>query len=79
MAYIYMDESGDLGAFENWGSQYFIITFLVSKSEKDMEIIMKNVRKRAVWSKMKIYWTFFHSNNLSKKIVSPDLQAIVKV
>jgi hypothetical protein len=25
MAYIYMDESGDLGAFENWGSQYFII------------------------------------------------------
>ena len=69
MAYIYMDESGDLGAFENWGSQYFIITFLVSKSEKDMEIIMKNVRKRAVWSKMKIYWTFFHSNNLSKKVI----------
>lgn len=64
-----MDESGDLGAFENWGSQYFIITFLVSKSEKDMEIIMKNVRKRAVWSKMKIYWTFFHSNNLSKKVI----------
>ena len=69
MAYIYMDESGDLGAFENWGSQYFIITFLVSKSEKDMEIIMKNVRKRAAWSKMKIYWTFFHSNNLSKKVI----------
>jgi hypothetical protein len=69
MAYIYMDESGDLGAFENWGSQYFIITFLVSKSEKDMEIIIKNVRKRAVWSKMKIYWTFFHSNNLSKKVI----------
>lgn len=69
MAYIYMDESGDLGAFENWGSQYFIITFLVSKSEKDMEIIMKNVRKRAVWSKMKIYWTFFHSHKLSKNVV----------
>jgi len=69
MAYIYMDESGDLGFNENWGSQYFIITFLISKSEKDMEIIMKNVRKRAVWSKMKIYWTFFHSHKSSKNVV----------
>jgi hypothetical protein len=69
MAYIYMDESGDLGFNENWGSKYFIITFLISKSEKDMEIIMKNVRKRAVWSKMKIYWTFFHSHKSSKNVV----------
>ena len=69
MAYIYMDESWDLGFNDNGGSQYFIITFLISKSEKDMEIIMKNVRKRAINKKTKIYWTFFHSHKASKNVV----------
>ena len=70
MAYIYMDESWDLW-FKNiqWWSKYFIITFLVSKSEKELEVVMKNVRKRANWSKMKIYWSFFHSNNLAKQVI----------
>ena len=69
MVYIYMDESWDLGFNDNGGSQYFIITFLISKSEKDMEIIMKNVRKRAINKKTKIYWTFFHSHKASKNVV----------
>lgn len=69
MSYIYMDESGDLGFSGIGGSQYFIITFLISKSEKEMEIIMKNVRKRAINKKTKIYWTFFHSHKASKNVV----------
>ena len=77
MAYIYMDESGDLG-FSNkiWSSKYFIITFLIAKNEKDLEIIMKNIRKRAIWKWVKINWTFFHSNKESTNIVKRILDLI---
>ena len=62
MAYIYMDESWDLGFNDKeWASKYFIITFLISNSVKDMELIMKNVRKWAAWKHTKLYWTFFHA------------------
>lgn len=74
MAYIYMDESWDLG-FSNkiWSSKYFIITFLITKNEKDPEIIMKNVRKRAAWKWAMPYWSFFHSykhwDNIVKRVL----------
>lgn len=84
MAYIYVDESGDLG-FSNkiWSSKYFIITFLIVKNEKDPEIIMKNVRKRAIWKWIKINWTFFHSNkestNTIKRILDLTSRKDVKI
>ena len=63
MAYIYMDESGDLGFNgKEWASKYFIITFLISKNEKEVEIVMKNVYKWMLWKKLKRKWAFFHSN-----------------
>ena len=63
MAYIYMDESGDLGFNDKeWASKYFIITFLISKNEKEVEIVMKNVYKWMLWKKLKRKWAFFHSN-----------------
>ena len=74
MAYIYMDESGDLGFNgKEWASKYFIITFLISKNEKDPEIVMKNVRKWFLWKKVKMKWTFFHSNKESKQAVKRAL------
>lgn len=74
MAYIYMDESGDLGFNgKKWASKYFIITFLISKNEKDPEIVMKNVRKWAAWKWALPYWSFFHSykhwENIVKRIL----------
>jgi len=74
MAYIYMDESGDLGFNgKEWASKYFIITFLISKNEKDPEIVMKNVRKWAAWKWALPYWSFFHSykhwENIVKRIL----------
>ena len=63
MTYIYMDESGDLGFNgKEWASKYFVITFLISRNEKDPEIVMKNVRKWMLWKNLKRRWTFFHSN-----------------
>ncbi len=77
MAYIYMDESWDLWFSWRWlCSKYFIVTFLMSKSEKDCEIVMKHVRRRANWRKTKIYWSFFHSNNLSKNVVKRCLDLV---
>ncbi len=40
MSYIYMDESGDLG-FNPQSTRYFIVTFLISEKEKDVDDIMK--------------------------------------
>ena len=58
-----MDESGDLGFNgKEWASKYFVITFLISRNEKDPEIVMKNVRKWMLWKNLKRRWTFFHSN-----------------
>ncbi len=61
MAYIYMDESGDLTFYSNYWSNFFVITFLIVNSDKDMKIVMKNLYKwmKGKWLKMK--WTFFHA------------------
>ena len=67
MAYIYMDESWDLG-FENiWlkNSNYFSITFLITNSKKDLELIMKNTYSRMAWKRIRIKESFFHSNKES--------------
>ena len=70
MAYIYMDESWDLWFSEKtWASKYFMVTFLLVKQEKDAELLMKNVRKWAIWKKMKIYWKFFHSHKTPRPVV----------
>ena len=43
MAYIYMDESGDLTLNTKYWSKFFVITFLIAKSEKETENIMKSI------------------------------------
>jgi len=68
MAYIYMDESWDLW-FEWNGSKYFLITFLISKTEKEAEIIMKNFYKWTNWRWKSIKWTFFHSTRESNRSI----------
>lgn len=74
MAYIYMDESGDLGFNMNyWNSKYFLITFLISNSEDDVIIVMKNVYKWMAWKKLKRKWSFFHSNKESVQSVKRAL------
>jgi len=68
MAYIYMDESGDLGfSGKEWTSKYFIITFLLSSNTKDMELIMKNVRKWAAWKHSKLYGSFYHATKENQR------------
>jgi len=67
MAYIYMDESWDLG-FENiWtkNSKYFTITFLISNDKKDLKLIMKNTYSWMWWKWIRIKESFFHSNKQS--------------
>ena len=50
MSYIYMDESWDLTFWAEWNnSKYFVISFLITKTEKDAEIIMKNFYKWTNW------------------------------
>lgn len=62
MAYIYMDESGDLGFNkEKINSDFFMITFLISQNEKEVESIMKNVYKWMSGKKVKRK-DYFHSN-----------------
>jgi hypothetical protein len=52
MAYIYMDESGDLGfnRSKNRTSRFFIITFLIVKDDKIPNLVMK---KAFNWMKHK--------------------------
>lgn len=70
MAYIYMDESGDLTFWAEWeNSKYFVITFLISKSEKDTDIVMKNFYKWTNWRWKKIKWAFFHSTKESSRSI----------
>ena len=70
MAYIYMDESGDLTFWKNWEwSRYFVITFLIAKLEKDAEIIMKNFYKWTNWRWKTIKWAFFHSTKESNRSI----------
>ncbi len=74
MAYIYMDESGDLWFnLSNSNSQYFIITFLISNTEKDCENVMKKAFKRMSGKNIKRNASYFHSNkehrNAVKKVI----------
>ena len=75
MVYIYMDESWDLGfSKKEWSSRFFIVTCLIVQNPKDVEIVMKNVRKWAWWKGIKINGTFFHSNKESKDLVQKILK-----
>ncbi len=63
MAYIYMDESGDLGfdITKSRTSKFFVITFLVTKDEKTTNIIMKKSFNWMKHKKIKIKWWVFHA------------------
>ena len=63
MAYIYMDESGDLGFdITKWRtSKFFVITFLITKDEKTPNIIMKKSFNWMKHKKIKIKWWVFHA------------------
>ena len=69
MAYIYMDESGDLTLNTKYWSKFFVITFLIAKSEKETEIIMKNFYKWTNWRWRTIKWAFFHSTKESNRSI----------
>ena len=64
MAYIYIDESGDLGF--NWNakktSKFFIITFLFVKSNRPVEKIIKNIFKNLSTKEIKAMHGALHSN-----------------
>jgi len=63
MAYIYMDESWDLGFDfgKNRTSKYFVITFLISKNEKIPDLIMKKAFNWIKHKKVKMKWWVFHA------------------
>ena len=63
MAYIYMDESGDLGfdITKSRTSKFFVITFLITKDEKTPNIIMKKSFNWMKHKKIKIKWWVFHA------------------
>ncbi len=69
-----MDESGDLWFNMNyWNSKYFLITFLISNTEDEVDMVMKNVYKWMAWKKLKRKWSFFHSNKESVQSVKRAL------
>ena len=76
MAYIYMDESGDLTFNSNYWSNFFVITFLITQKDKDMKVVMKNLHKwmKGKWLKMK--WTFFHTTKEETNTVKRILDLV---
>jgi len=75
MAYIYMDESGDLG-FNNYelNSKFFIITFLIANNEKEISNVMKNLYKWMEGKKVRRKKSaFFHANQEWKASVKRAL------
>ena len=76
MAYIYMDESGDLTFNSNYWSNFFVITFLITQKDKDMKVVMKNLHKwmKGKWLKMK--WTFFHATKEETNTVKRILDLV---
>ena len=54
MAYIFMDESGDLWFDKKWSSKYFIITFLFQKHGKTSDLIIKKLFHQLKGKKVKI-------------------------
>jgi len=63
MAYIYMDESGDLGfdKTKKRTSDYFVITFLITKDEKTPNVIMKKATNWMKHKKIKLKWWVYHA------------------
>lgn len=75
MAYIYMDESWDLG-FNDYelNSKYFLITFLVVDNEKEVNNVMKNLYKWMDGKKVRRKKSsFFHANQEWKTSVKRAL------
>lgn len=75
MAYIYMDESGDLG-FNDYelNSKFFIITFLIANNEKEISNVMKNLYKWMEGKKVRRKKSaFFHANQEWKSSVKRAL------
>ena len=76
MAYIYMDESWDLGfdKTRERTSNYFVITFLVKKDEKTPNVIMKKANNWMKHKKIKIKWwvyhAFSHLESTNQKVLS---------
>ena len=66
-----MDESWDLWFRDVWitNSSFFVVTFLLVDSKKDVEIIMKNTYNWMARKWVRIKESFFHSNKESQSCV----------
>ena len=75
MAYIYMDESWDLWFNDNeLNSKFFLVTFLISNSEKEISNVMKNLYKWMEGKKVRRKKSaFFHANQEWKASVKRAL------
>ena len=63
MAYIFMDESGDLGFHkEKKNSRYFIITFLFIDNKKHLDKIAKKIFSWLSKKSVKVSWWVLHCN-----------------
>lgn len=59
MAYIYMDESGDLSNIEIlWNTKFFNITFLYCKDKRTPNSIIKKLNRWMLWKWIKVVWIF---------------------
>lgn len=59
MAYIYMDESGDLSNIEIlWNTKFFNITFLYCKDKRTPNSIIKKLNHWMLWKWIKVVWMF---------------------
>ena len=75
MAYIYMDESGDLAFKETvWVSKFFNITFLYVQNKRIPDSIMKKIHQRKRWKWQKMNDSFFHSCHERKETIIKWLQ-----
>ena len=79
MAYIYMDESGDLTFnWKVWTSKFFNITFLYVQNKRVADSVIKKLHQWKLWRWEKITDNFFHSCHERKETVLKWLQIISK-
>ena len=71
-----MDESGDLTFYSNHWSDFFVITFLIVNSDKDMKLVMKNLHKWMIGKWLKMKWTFFHATKEETNTVKRILDLV---
>lgn len=78
MAYIYIDESWDLGFDfgKNRTSKYFVITFLFSKNKEITDNTIKKFFQWLKWKKIKIKSWIFHSFKESPQTISKLLKLL---